>query len=71
MEKSVIIEALRCTTKVGVKCRTDCPYRMREQINPEIGIPAEEVIDGVGYWISCDCDMIALDAADALEASNV
>lgn len=53
-EKSV--RSLRCSSQVPgpqLDCRT-CPYHM------------EETVDGVDY-AGCDCDRIAVDAADRLE----
>lgn len=56
MKTEKIGAALRCSSQVPgpqLDCRT-CPYRM------------EETVDGVDY-AGCDCDRIAVDAADRLE----
>lgn len=56
MKTEKIAAALRCSSQVPgpqLDCRA-CPYRM------------EETVDGVDY-AGCDCDRIALDAADRLE----
>lgn len=56
MRTEKIAAALRCSSRVPgpqMDCRT-CPYHM------------EETIDGVDY-AGCDCDRIAVDAADRLE----
>lgn len=56
MKTEKIAAALRCSSQVPgpqLDCRT-CPYHM------------EESVDGVDY-AGCDCDRIAVDAADRLE----
>ena len=56
MKTEKIAAALRCSSQVPgpeLDCRT-CPYDM------------EETVDGVDY-AGCDCDRIAVDAADRLE----
>lgn len=56
MKTEKIAVALRCSSQVPgpeLDCRT-CPYHM------------EETVDGVDY-AGCDCDRIAVDAADRLE----
>lgn len=56
MKTEKIAAALRCSSQVPgpqMDCRT-CPYHM------------EETVDGVDY-AGCDCDRIAVDAADRLE----
>lgn len=56
MKTEKIAAALRCSSRVPgpqLDCRT-CPYHM------------EETVDGVDY-AGCDCDRIAVDAADRLE----
>lgn len=64
----ILIDALRCSASVGCKCKADCPYRVREETTPDIPVPADETENGIGYWVSCDCDQIALDAAEAIES---
>lgn len=56
MKTEEIAAALRCSSRVPgpqLDCRT-CSYHM------------EETVDGVDY-AGCDCDRIAVDAADRLE----
>ena len=56
MKTEEIVRSLRCSSQVPgpeLDCRT-CPYHM------------EETVDGVDY-AGCDCDRIAVDAADRLE----
>ena len=56
MRTEKIAAALRCSSQVPgpqLDCRT-CSYHM------------EETVDGVDY-AGCDCDRIAVDAADRLE----
>ena len=56
MKTEKIAAALRCSSQVPgpqLDCKT-CPYHM------------EETVDGVDY-AGCDCDRIAVDAADRLE----
>lgn len=56
MKTEKIAAALRCSSQVPgpqLDCRT-CPYHM------------EETVDGVDY-AGCDCDRVAVDAADRLE----
>lgn len=51
-----LVAAMRCSSQAPgpqLDCRT-CPYHM------------EETVDGVDY-AGCDCDRIAVDAADRLE----
>lgn len=63
-----VAECLRCSSApVKGKCRKDCPFRLLEEVNPDLPIPADIVIDGKAFWESCDVDKIALDAADAIE----
>lgn len=62
-----LIESLKCSiTPGGCKCRNDCRYIVREVINPEFNIPADEIVDGIGYWVSCDCDRMVEDAIEEL-----
>lgn len=56
MKTEEIVRSLRCSSRVPgpqLDCRT-CSYHM------------EETVDGVDY-AGCDCDRIAMDAADRLE----
>ena len=68
MEK--LIRALRCSANVKEKdftCPEDCPYRVIKEIKQDLPVPEDIVIDGVGYWVCCSFERIALDAAEALE----
>lgn len=67
-----LIAALRCSATAGSKCRRDdCRYFRKPmpeevaEIIAESGWPADLVMDRM---CGCDCDQIALDAADALES---
>ena len=62
-----LISAIRCSATSYSGCTADCPYRLLEEIKPDFPMPADVVVDGVGYWVSCDCDKMSLDAADAIE----
>lgn len=56
MKTEKIVRSLRCSSQVPgpqMDCRI-CPYHM------------EETVDGVDY-AGCDCDRIAVDAADRLD----
>lgn len=64
-----LVYALRCSATVGSICVETCPYRLVEEINPKIPVPADVIKDGVGYWITCDFNGINIDAADALDWS--
>lgn len=60
-----VIRALRCSTSAGGEnfpC-SDCRYLIKEPIPKEMIRWAK----GEKYWATCDCDRIALDAADLLE----
>lgn len=69
-ELKQIIDALRCsadcTHNHSMDCNT-CKYKFLEEVKSNIPVPANHVENGVEYWLSCDCDRIALDAADAIE----
>lgn len=58
-----IVRALRCsaTYNKAVDC-TGCPYLMEETLTEDMA-----QIVGDKLWMSCDCDQIALDAAEVLE----
>jgi len=66
-----IIEALRCSVSAGNHDCVNCPWSAKERLDdfPELKskIPHDAIIDGVAYWISCDVERIALEAADELE----
>jgi len=66
-----IVEALRCSVAVCEHDCVNCQYNSKERLSnyPKLAarIPADTVIDGVAYWVSCDVDRIALEAADELE----
>lgn len=51
------MRALRCSASTGDKDCTGCPYRIRGEFE--------------GFtWESCDCDRMAVDAAERLEADT-
>lgn len=58
-----IVRALRCsaTYNEAVDC-TGCPYLMEETLTEDMA-----QIVGDKLWMSCDCDRMALDAAEMLE----
>lgn len=63
-----LIEALRCSAGPMSDCKPDCPYRMREKIDPKFLFTADETDEnGVGYLLRCDVDRLVLDAAAELE----
>lgn len=64
----ILIDALRCIASEDPECKADCPYRFREEIKPDFPWPADETENGIGYWVSCDCDRIVMDAAEAVES---
>ena len=52
-----IVRGLRCSASTGDKDCTGCPYRIRGEFE--------------GFtWESCDCDRMAVDAAERLEADT-
>lgn len=53
-----VIKALRCSSAPAGECKGECKYRTSREIEIE-GIV--RVIEG------CDCDRIAMDAAELLE----
>lgn len=60
------MRALRCsaTYNEAVDC-TGCPYLMEETLTED-----EAQIVGDKLWMSCDCDRMAMDAAEMLEADT-
>lgn len=63
-----IIKALRCSGTPRPKYDCDnCPYRRLEKVQDGIPIEEDVIIDGEKYWEGCDCEKIAIDAADLLE----
>lgn len=69
MKVEEIIKALRCSASVlkkGHSCE-GCPYKFEEAVGGRYRSLADFERDGVLYCIGCDCDKIALDAADMLE----
>ena len=65
-----LIKSLRCSalTYNESECEcSECPYRLLEEVNEGIPVPYDIEINGKKYWESCDCDKIAIDAADMLE----
>lgn len=68
-EQEDLCRALRCSASVktaDIDC-TKCKYRLLEPLDDTDLFNAEVIIDGVEYWESCDCDKIALDAANMIE----
>ncbi len=63
MECEKIIKALRCSATPGEHDCDGCPYLVIEKLSGE-----EAEIFGTSELESCDCDKIALDAAELLEA---
>lgn len=61
-----LIAALKCSSQAHTKCDENCPYRTLEKTRDDFPIPADVVINGVGYWLGCDCDRMATDAADVI-----
>ena len=61
-----IIRALRCsaTYSEAVDC-TGCPYLLEETLTEDVA-----QIVGDKLWMSCDCDRMAMDAAEMLEADT-
>lgn len=66
-----IVEALRCSSlpSKGI-CDLDCPWCAKGEVDPDFPLKADVVIDGVEYWIFCNCEKMALDAADELEKAQ-
>lgn len=62
-----LVEALRCSASTERKECIECPYRIMEEIEDEIPYLPDLEEDGKQYWITCDCDRMALDAANELE----
>jgi len=66
-----IIEALRCTATPGCKERDciGCKWHTVEWVDehPNIPIIADCEINGRKAWIGCDCDRIALEAANLIQ----
>lgn len=66
-----IITALRCSSTISPACSRDCKYyrtESAEDIEPFLksqGLTRDMLPDD--FFSECDCDQIALDAADALE----
>lgn len=63
MECEKIIKALRCSATPGEHDCDGCPYLVIEKLSGE-----EAEIFGTSELESGDCDKIALDAAELLEA---
>ena len=64
-----LIKALRCSasTPYGTVDCKGCAYRYLEEVNDKIACPPDVEVNGVKYWESCDCERMAMDAADILE----
>lgn len=63
MKPENIIKALRCSATPGEHDCDGCPYLVIEKLSRE-----EAEIFGTSELESCDCDKIALDATELLEA---
>ena len=62
-KKSALIAALRCSSTPGSECKgAPCPYYVEEPFPEELCLPGVP-----NYFPSCDCDRMALDAADMLK----
>lgn len=71
VDRKILIEALKCTISVPTqKCRDDCPYLVRDEIKPDFPLPPDVVIDGIGYWDSCDTDRMTRDCIEVLSESD-
>lgn len=62
-----VITALRCSAHPYPASCEGCSYRVLEEVDERIPLPANVEQDGKKYWESCDCDQIVLDAAELLE----
>lgn len=64
MDDKKLIAALRCSATVPAEKQdcSNCPYFQREQLPEALWAKLK-----TEYWDGCDCDRIALDAADRLE----
>lgn len=67
MNIKTIVRALRCSVTPGEKDCVGCRYRVLNEVQPGLPIPMDVEIDGVLYWECCDVDLMAMDAAEALE----
>lgn len=69
MTKKEMAQFLRCSIMVrdGTPCPEECPYRTLERVKDDYPIPPDFVINGVGYWESCDYETLTEDAARMLE----
>ena len=64
-----LIKSLRCSASTynnKIDCK-GCAYRYLEEVNDKIPCPQDVEVNGVKYWVSCDCDRMVLDAANILE----
>lgn len=68
IDLKALANALRCSaSNYYVPCKQECPYCVLEKIDEGIGIPADITINGVGYYLNCDVDRMAMDAAEIIE----
>lgn len=70
-ELKELAEALKCSLtsdRMGhTRVCTECPWHIREEIDPAISCYADTEIDGKAYWISCDCDRLVSEALEVIE----
>lgn len=66
IDRQKLIDALRCSATPGGGYRrcADCPYCLMEQVDPVLKIPADLILDGIPYRVTCDIDRMAMDAAE-------
>lgn len=69
VDKKALIAALRCSTQEGkYTCNVNRPYRTVEEVKGKFIPLADFKKDGKAYLVGCDCDRMAGDTADLLEA---
>lgn len=70
VDKKRLIEALRCSLKIGAVCEPDCPYCFTEEIPedwPDTVVRPDLVKDGKRYVYSCGIEDMTRDAIKYLE----
>lgn len=70
---NTLVKALRCSASpyTGKEKCAECQYRLLEEVKDDLPIPYDVEIDEKHYWQSCDCDKIAIDAAEMLEKLGI
>lgn len=70
IDRKALVKALRCSAAVHneEKCK-ECGYCIAEEIPEDMRDYLKPTYEegGVPYFISCDCDRMALEAADLIE----